>query len=285
MQVRFYEKEQLNKLLVVNKPIFMSSNFYLNRIKRKYKNKKAGFSGTLDPFAKGCLIVAFGQYAKLFKYLSKTPKTYKAVIWLGVESESFDIEQIKRIELVNEINKEKILNELNLLKGEIEYIPPKFSAKKIDGKRAYELARNGVEVELNKTKMTIFDTKFVLYNHPFITFEVTVSEGTYVRSFAQILLEKLSSFGTLSYLERLNEGEFFYENEKELNPLDFIKLPVNKYLGTTEWLEKGKKIGIEYVEKKDNGKYLILTEKFFSIIEIVDNDVKYLINKVPKYGI
>ncbi|WP_419675732.1 tRNA pseudouridine(55) synthase TruB [Aliarcobacter butzleri] len=285
MQVRFYEKEQLNKLLVVNKPIFMSSNFYLNRIKRKYKNKKAGFSGTLDPFAKGCLIVAFGQYAKLFKYLSKTPKTYKAVIWLGVESESFDIEEIKRIELVNEVNKEKILNELNLLKGEIEYIPPKFSAKKIDGKRAYELARNGVEVELNKTKMTIFDTKFVLYNHPFITFEVTVSEGTYVRSFAQILLEKLNSFGTLSYLERLNEGEFFYENEKELNPLDFIKLPVNKYLGTTEWLEKGKKIGIEYVEKKDNGKYLILTEKFFSIIEIVDNDVKYLINKVPKYGI
>lgn len=285
MQVRFYEKEQLNKLLVVNKPIFMSSNFYLNRIKRKYKNKKAGFSGTLDPFAKGCLIVAFGQYAKLFKYLSKTPKTYKAVIWLGVKSKSLDIEEIESINLIDKLHKSHIIKELNLLKGEIEYIPPKFSAKKIDGKRAYELARNGVEVELNKTKMTIFDTKFVLYNHPFITFEVTVSEGTYVRSFAQILLEKLNSFGTLSYLERLNEGEFFYENEKELNPLDFIKLPVNKYLGTTEWLEKGKKIGIEYVEKKDNGKYLILTEKFFSIIEIVDNDVKYLINKVPKYGI
>ncbi|KLE07888.1 tRNA pseudouridine synthase B [Aliarcobacter butzleri L355] len=285
MQVRFYEKEQLNKLLVVNKPIFMSSNFYLNRIKRKYKNKKAGFSGTLDPFAKGCLIVAFGQYAKLFKYLSKTPKTYKAVIWLGVESESLDIEEIESINLIDKLDKSHIIKELNLLKGEIEYIPPKFSAKKIDGKRAYELARNGVEVELNKTKMTIFDTKFVLYSHPFITFEVTVSEGTYVRSFAQILLEKLNSFGTLSYLERLNEGEFFYENEKELNPLDFIKLPVNKYLGTAEWLEKGKKIGIEYVEKKDNGKYLILTEKFFSIIEIVDNDVKYLINKVPKYGI
>ncbi|MCG3659406.1 tRNA pseudouridine(55) synthase TruB [Aliarcobacter butzleri] len=285
MQVRFYEKEQLNKLLVVNKPIFMSSNFYLNRIKRKYKNKKAGFSGTLDPFAKGCLIVAFGQYAKLFKYLSKTPKTYKAVIWLGVKSKSLDIEEIESINLIDKLDKSHIIKELNLLKGEIEYIPPKFSAKKIDGKRAYELARNGLEVELNKTKMTIFDTKFVLYNHPFITFEVTVSEGTYVRSFAQILLEKLNSFGTLSYLERLNEGEFFYENEKELNPLDFIKLPVNKYLGTAEWLEKGKKIGIEYVEKKDNGKYLILTEKFFSIIEIVDNDVKYLINKVPKYGI
>ena len=81
MQKRIYEKKEINKLFVVNKPMFISSNFYLNRFKRALKNKKAGFSGTLDPFAKGCLIVAFGQYAKLFKYLAKTPKTYKAVIW------------------------------------------------------------------------------------------------------------------------------------------------------------------------------------------------------------
>ena len=126
MQVRFYEKEQINKLLVVNKPIFISSNSYLNRIKRKFKNKKAGFSGTLDPFAKGCLIVAFGQYAKLFKYISKTPKTYKAVIWLGVQSESFDIEQIIDISLVDNVDEKKIIHELSLLTGKIEYIPPKF---------------------------------------------------------------------------------------------------------------------------------------------------------------
>ena len=282
MQKRFYDKESINKLIVVNKPIFLSSNFYLTRIKKKYKNKKAGFSGTLDPFAKGCLIVAFGQYSKLFKYFSKTPKTYKAVIWLGVESDSLDIEQIIDIKLTQKINEQDIKDNLNILKGDIEYIPPKFSAKKINGKRAYEMARNGEEVELNKSQMHVYDTKFISYRHPFITFDISVSEGSYIRSYAQILLGKLNQVGTLSYLERLNEGKFFFENEKDLDPLDYIDLPINKYYGTTEWLDTGKKISIEYLENKNDGQYLIILEKFFSIIEIIDGEVTYLLNKVMK---
>ena len=282
MQKRFYDKESINKLIVVNKPLFISSNFYLTKIKKKYKNKKAGFSGTLDPFAKGCLIVAFGQYSKLFKYLKKTPKTYKAVVWLGAQSESFDIEKVISVDLVEKINVEDIKSQLNFLVGELEYIPPKFSAKKIDGVRAYELARQGHDVELDKCKMNIYNTKFISYRHPFITFETTVSEGSYIRSFAQILLEKLGRVGTLSYLERINEGSFFYDNEKDLNPLDYIDLPINNYYGTTEWLNTGKKISIDYLEQKENGKYLIITDKFFSIIEIEEGDVKYLLNKVLK---
>ena len=282
MQKRFYDKESINKLIVVNKPIFLSSNFYLTRIKKKYKNKKAGFSGTLDPFAKGCLIVAFGQYSKLFKYFSKTPKTYKAVIWLGVESDSLDIEQIVDINLTQKINEQDIKDNLNILKGDIEYIPPKFSAKKINGKRAYEMARNGEEVELNKSQMHVYDTKFISYRHPFITFDISVSEGSYIRSYAQILLGKLNQVGTLSYLERLNEGKFFFENEKDLDPLDYIDLPINKYSGTAEWLDTGKKISIEYLENKNDGQYLIILEKFFSIIEIIDGEVTYLLNKVMK---
>ena len=282
MQKRFYDKESINKLIVVNKPIFLSSNFYLTRIKKKYKNKKAGFSGTLDPFAKGCLIVAFGQYSKLFKYFSKTPKTYKAVIWLGIESDSLDIEQIIDIKLTQKINEQDIKDNLNILKGDIEYIPPKFSAKKINGKRAYDMARNGEEVELNKSLMHVYDTKFISYRHPFITFDISVSEGSYIRSYAQILLGKLNQVGTLSYLERLNEGKFFFENEKDLDPLDYIDLPINKYFGTTEWLDTGKKISIEYLENKNDGQYLIILEKFFSIIEIIDGEVTYLLNKVMK---
>lgn len=282
MQKRFYNKESINKLIVVNKPLFVSSNFYLTKIKQKYKNKKAGFSGTLDPFAKGCLIVAFGQYSKLFNYISKTPKTYKAVIWLGVHSESFDIEQVRSVELAQKVNEEHIIKELGLLTGDIEYTPPKFSAKKVNGIRAYELARKGEEVELSKSQMHIYDTKFLLYRHPFITIEVTVSEGSYIRSFAQILLEKLDRVGTLSYLERINEGKFFFDNEKELDPLDYIDLPTNKYSGTQEWLNTGKKISIDYLEKKDDGRYLIVLDKFFSIIEIENKEVKYLLNKVNK---
>lgn len=282
MQKRLYNKEPLNKLLVVKKPIFTSSNSYLNKIKRRYKNKKAGFSGTLDPFACGCLVVAFGQYSKLFKYFSKTPKTYKAVIWLGVQSESFDIENVISINESKIIQKKRIIEEIEKLKGEIEYTPPKFSAKKIDGKRAYDLAREGVDFEMKKSRMNITDTKFINYNHPFITFEASVSEGSYIRSLAQILCERLDLLGTLSYLERINEGKFFFENEKDLNPLDYLDIPVNKYSGTKEWLSDGKRISIDYLEIKNNGKYLIIFDDFFSIIEIIEKNVTYLLNKVTR---
>ena len=282
MQKRLYNKEPLNKLIVVKKPIFTSSNTYLNKIKRKYKNKKAGFSGTLDPFACGCLIVAFGQYSKLFKYLSKTPKTYKAVLWLGVQSESLDIENVRSIDILKRLDEDLIKKEIKNLIGKIEYTPPKFSAKKIDGKRAYDLAREGKEFEMKKSIMNIIDTKFISYNHPFITFEASVSEGSYIRSLAQILCERIATIGTLSYLERKNEGKFFFENEKDLDPLDYLDIPINNYSGTKEWLYNGKKISIEYLENKEDGKYLIIFDDFFSIIEICNNDVVYLLNKVTR---
>ena len=285
MQKRVYEKGELNKLFVVNKPIFISSNFYLNKFKRIYKNKKAGFSGTLDPFAKGCLIVAFGQYAKLFKYLAKTPKTYKAVIWLGVTSESFDIERVQEIDFVEKQDYEFIKNQIEKLKGQVEYIPPKFSAKRVNGLKAYELAREGIDFKLEFSSMEIFNIKLVQYNHPFITFEATVSEGSYIRSLAQIFLSNIGFKGTLSYLERICEGKFKFENHKDLNPLDYIDLPKNNYSGTKEWLDFGKKISKNYLEIKENGKYIIEVDNYFSIIEIIDDEVIYLLNKVKKYKV
>lgn len=271
----------MNRLFVVNKPIFIGSNSYLGRIKRKYKVKKAGFSGTLDPFASGCLIVAFGKYTRLFNYLKKTPKTYRATLWLGVQSDSLDIENLGEVRIKSEELKIDDINEALLsLLGEIEYIPPKFSAKKIDGKRAYELARDGKEVELKKSKMNIYDIKLISYSHPFITFESTVSEGSYIRSLAQILCEKLEVKGALSYLKRLNEGEFKFENEKALNPLDFVDLPRNTYTGDKEWFDLGRKLNINFFENKDDGEYLIVFDDFFSIIQIKDLEPKYIINKI-----
>ncbi len=280
MQKRLYDNKQLNKLIVVHKPMFRSSNSYLNQIKRKYRNKKAGFSGTLDPFACGCLIVAFGQYSKLFQFLKKTPKTYRAVIWLGVTSESLDIENIIDINDEKKLDEKQIEKEIQNLVGVHEYYPPKFSAKKIDGKRAYEMAREGKEVKMKKSEMQIFETKFISYNHPFITFESSVSEGSYIRSLAQILLEKLNARGTLSYLNRLNEGMFFYENEKELNPLDYLDIEENIYSGEKSYFEDGKKISLDFLERKEEGTYIVRFEDFFSIIQILDNEVKYLLNKV-----
>ena len=96
----------MNRLFVVNKPINQGSNYYLRSIKRKYKIKKAGFSGTLDPFACGCLIVAFGKYTQLFQFLAKTPKTYRTTIWMGASSDSDDNEIVYDLHYHKEFDEE-----------------------------------------------------------------------------------------------------------------------------------------------------------------------------------
>ena len=273
----------MNRLFVVNKPMFRSSNGYMNYVKRKYNTKKVGFSGTLDPFATGCLIVATGQYPKLFQYLKKTPKSYAATLWLGANSQSLDTENVDSVKIIEPLKAKDVEEVLASLKGELTYYPPKFSAKKINGKRAYALARAGEEVNLKQITSNIYDIKLIHYTHPFVHFEATVSEGTYIRSLGAMLSDMLKVDGTLSSLTRLNEGAFFYDNEKALDPLKFLKIPQNIYTGDPEFLELGKKLYIEYFETKEDGTYWVETEDFFSVIEILDGEIKYKLNRVHKY--
>jgi tRNA pseudouridine55 synthase len=273
----------MNRLFVVNKPIFRSSNGYMGYVKRKYGTKKVGFSGTLDPFATGCLIVATGQYTKLFQYLNKTPKSYKATLWLGANSPSLDIEKIDSIKEVPPFTEQQVEEVLFSLKGELTYYPPKFCAKKINGKRAYELARDGQEVALKTITSTIYNIKLLNYNHPFVHFEATVSEGTYIRSLGALIADKLGVDGTLSSLHRIHEGQFYFDDEKALNPFTHLAIPSNVYTGEEEYIELGKKLSVEYFETKEDGVYLIETANFFSIIEIMDEAVKYRFNRIPKF--
>jgi len=270
----------MNRLFVVNKPIFRSSNGYMGYVKRKYSTKKVGFSGTLDPFATGCLIVATGQYPKLFNYLKKTPKTYKATLWLGASSDTFDIEHISNIEEIEVFNTQKIVDTILSFKGELEYLPPKYCAKKVNGVRAYKLAREGKEVELKKIKSTIYDIKLLNYSHPFVHFEATVSEGTYIRSLGQLIADKLEVNATLSSLHRVNEGKFRFDNEKALNPLEYLDLPFNKCIKDEEDIELGRKITPDYFENSNDGIFVVVTKNFFSIIEIIDGEVKYKLNRI-----
>jgi len=272
----------MNRLFVVNKPIFRSSNNYMYHIKRKYGTKKVGFSGTLDPFATGCLIVATGTFTKLFQFLNKTPKSYRATLWLGAQSNSLDIENVTTIQNCQELKLQDIKNALNSLLGELTYLPPKYSAKKINGKKAYDLARANIDVKLKEITSRIYSVKLLNYNHPFITFEIEVSEGSYIRSIAQILANKLGVKATLSALHRLNEGAFYYNNEEPINPYTNLKIPNNQFLAEDEILELGKKIDSSYFKIKDNGTYLVESKNFYSIIEIVGNSVKYRLNRLPK---
>jgi tRNA pseudouridine55 synthase len=252
-------------------------------VKRKYGTKKVGFSGTLDPFATGCLIVATGQYTKLFQYLNKTPKSYKATLWLGANSPSLDIEKIDSIKDVKPFDLQTIEDVLATLLGELTYYPPKFCAKKINGKRAYELARAGEEVTLKTITSNIYDIKLLNYNHPFVHFEAKVSEGTYIRSLGALIADALGVDGTLSSLHRIHEGQFHYNNEKALNPFTHLALPSNVYTGDEVFMELGEKLGVEYFQIQEDGIYLIETSQFFSIIEILNKEVKYRFNRIPKF--
>ena len=270
----------MNRLFVVNKPSGISSNGFLRKIKRKYQIKKAGYSGTLDPFASGCLIVAFNQYTKLFRFLKKSPKGYVATLHLGAISPTLDNEKIEKIIKVNPIKEDSINELFKNLQGEIEYLPPKYSAKKIDGKKAYELAREDKEFELKKIKSTIYNLELIKYEHPFITFKITISEGGYIRSIGAIISERLNTLGSLSALERINEGNFFYNSEKSLNPLEFLKTEENYYKKDKSDILLGKKLEKENFEKKDNGEYHIIFDESFTIVKIEDENVSYLLNKI-----
>ncbi len=273
----------MNALFVVDKPIFLSSNRFMNRIKRKYGTKKVGFSGTLDPFATGCLIVATGQYTKLFQYLGKTPKTYRATLWLGAESASLDIENIRSVREVPRVDEGRLREILASLEGELEYLPPKYSAKKIDGRRAYALMREGEDVAMKRVRSTIHELKLLHYRHPFVTFEATVGEGTYIRSLGAMIAEALGLPGTLSALRRLREGRFRIGNEEPLDPLDYLAPPRNRYFGDPEYLELGKKLQKRFFERQENGLYVVETPNFFSILEFHDEGIRYRLNRMEKF--
>jgi len=273
-----------NRLFVADKPKGVSSNNFLKEIKRRYKVKKAGYSGTLDPFAKGVLIVAFGQYTKLFNYLLKTPKTYKAILHLGAYSPTLDNEQIEKVTQIKEIDTSFLHKTLESLKGELEYLPPKYSAKNINGKRAYQLARDGVDFKLNSIKSTIYDIKLLSYEHPLLSFEISISEGGYVRSIGEIIAQRFGTIGALVALERVSEGKFYFDDEKSLNPLNFLNTKTNQYLSDKSDILLGKKLSIDNFEIKENGIYHIVIDDFLSIISIKDREVTYRLNRIRMQG-
>jgi len=271
----------MNRLFVAYKPSGIGSNKFLYTLKRKYNDKKAGFAGTLDPFAKGVLLVGFGSHTKLFRFLNKTPKKYRATLWLGAKSDSLDIEMIDEVTTVPEISLERIEAAVKSLEGELEYEPPIFSAKRINGQRAYDLARAGKKVELNKINSTVYETKLLHYCHPFVTFEATVSEGTYIRSLGRMIAQKVGlEYGSLSMLERLCEGQFIYEDEKALDIKKSLNIPQNFYLGDPENLRYGRVLALEDLKLQQEGTYWLDNGDTIAIITVAQKRVKYELGRI-----
>ena len=209
------------QVLLVDKPLDWTSFQAVNKLKYKLKREfkelpkkfKIGHAGTLDPRATGLLIVCTGKFTKRIPEIQDAPKEYIAEIKIGVQTESYDTEKPEILHQdASHVTEELVHAALNKFIGEIDQKPPVFSALKIDGERAYDLARAGQEVEMKSRKTTILYINEVQIDFPFITFTVGCSKGTYIRSLAHDIGQELGVGAYLTQLRRTKIGDYSVEN-------------------------------------------------------------------------
>lgn len=202
------------EVLYINKPLNWTSFTLVRRLRNKLcrklgiKKLKVGHAGTLDPLATGVMIVCTGKKTKLIESFQYQTKEYIATVKLGETTPSFDLEtEVDAVYPTEHITKELVEQTLLTFIGEIAQIPPTYSACKVDGKRAYEFAREGQEVELKPKTLVIDEIELLDYTFPEIKIRVVCSKGTYIRALARDIGVALSSGGHLTALERTRIGE------------------------------------------------------------------------------
>ena len=204
----------MEEIIFVDKPSGMSSFGAVARVRRLLSEReghkvKVGHTGTLDPFATGLLILLAGKATKKAPELTKLDKVYEATIRLGATSSTGDPEgEITITDKKPEISREKIIETLAQFVGEIEQTPPAFSAIKINGQRAYKLARAGKTVEMPKRKVTIYELELLDYTSPFLRIRTHVSSGTYIRTLAEDIGEALGCGAYTTELRRTKIADY-----------------------------------------------------------------------------
>lgn len=216
------------QILLIDKPLEWTSFQVVNKIRWHIRQKfgikkiKVGHAGTLDPLATGLLILCTGKFTKKINEYQGQIKEYTGEITLGATTPSYDLEtEVNKIFPLEHITEEQIYKTTEQFTGEIEQIPPIFSAIKKDGKRLYELARAGETTEIKTRKISITTFEITKINLPKVEFRVVCSKGTYIRSLAFDFGKALNSGGYLSKLRRTKIGDFNVNNAKQ--PLEFIK--------------------------------------------------------------
>jgi len=214
------EDLQAGHIFLLDKPLDWTSFQAVNKMKYKLKREfnlpkkfKIGHAGTLDPRATGLLIVCCGKFTKKISEIQDAPKEYWTEIKIGVQTESYDTEKPEILNQdISHVTEEQVKEALEKFIGEIDQKPPVFSAIKIDGKRAYNMARAGEEVEMKSRKTTIFYLNDITINFPMISFTVGCSKGTYIRSLAHDIGQELGVGAYLTQLRRTKIGEYKIED-------------------------------------------------------------------------
>lgn len=203
----------MNKgIIAINKPINWTSFDIVNKVKHMVKPLKVGHLGTLDPMATGVLLVTIGKATKLFDIMQEKSKTYIAEFKFGEETDTLD--STGHVEKITNYipTKEQILNIINEFVGEYDQVPPKYSAKSINGKRAYDLARNKVDFNIKPKKVKINEIKFLDYSNTILKLEINCGSGTYIRSIGRDIAYKLNSLATMTSLIRTKIDTYSINN-------------------------------------------------------------------------
>ena len=254
----------MDGIIVINKEKNCTSHDVVRRAKKVF-NEKIGHTGTLDPNATGVLPLLVGQGTKISKYLINHDKIYEATLKLGEKKDTADIEgkTIEKQEVqeksLEKDNVEKVFKEII---GKQKQIPPIYSAIKVKGKKLYEYARTGQNVEIKAREIEIYDIKLININkeNKEIIFKVKCSKGTYIRTLCENIAEKLESIGYMKELKRVQVGEFSIENSIKIEELE------NNF-NNQEFMEK----------------YFIKLEDYFSNfqkLKLDDKDLKKFLNGV-----
>lgn len=199
----------MNGVLILDKPKGITSQQAVTEVNKIVKAKRAGHTGTLDPFATGVLPICFNNATKIIPYMKNDFKKYEALIHLGISTDTLDnTGKVLKESDPGILNKNVIIDAFSKYKGTIKQIPPMFSAIKKDGVRLYKLARKGIEVQRAPREVTINEIELLEFESPFIRFKVECSRGTYIRVLAEDLSNDLGCGGHLTELRRIESDGF-----------------------------------------------------------------------------
>lgn len=225
--------EQMDGFLNLNKPKGITSFTAVEEVRKRLKEKKAGHAGNLDPDATGVLVIGLGKATRFLPYITDVEKEYMATIKLGVLTDTLDASgEVMDTKEVPPIDRAKLEEVLHHFTGEIEQTPPAYSAVKIEGKRLYELAREGVLVNPKPKKVTVYEIELLDVGEDEFRIRAVVSKGTYIRSLARDIAARLGTYGIVKNLVRTRIGHFTLGEAVDLDDPDLGKkvIPPDKGL-------------------------------------------------------
>ena len=210
----------MNGVLNVYKEKGYTSHDVVAKLRGILKQKKIGHTGTLDPDAQGVLPICLGRATKLCALLTDKKKTYETVLHLGIETDTQDISGQVKCRLPVEVSPQEVEECIMSFQGDQMQIPPMYSALKVDGKKLYELAREGKEIERKPRPVTFYKIEILSMELPFVTIRVTCSKGTYIRTLCHDIGEKLGCKGCMESLLRTRVDRFSIENSLKLSQIE-----------------------------------------------------------------